>query len=58
MRNQFSRPEIADRLSSYAKPNYEAVAASGLSGEGFRELAKAPWEECHDRLVMSACVTI
>lgn len=34
--------------SSHAKQNYEAVAASGFSGEGLRMLAKTLWEVCHD----------
>lgn len=48
MQNQFARPGMANRLSSHAKFNYGAEAAAGLSGEGLRKLAKAPWEECHD----------
>lgn len=58
MQNQFARPGMAKQLSSHAKLNYGAAAAAGLSGEGLRKLAKVPWEECHDRLVMSACVMI
>lgn len=48
MQNQFSRPGMANRLSSQAKQNYEAVAASGFSGEGLRMLGKALWEVCQD----------
>lgn len=48
MQNQFTRPGMTNRLSSHAKPNYEAETASGLSGERLRKLANALWEECHD----------
>lgn len=48
MQNQFARPGMTNRLSSHAKPNYEAKITSGLSGEGLRKLASALWEECHD----------
>lgn len=58
MLNQISRPGMAKKLSSHAKQNYEAVAASGLSGEGLRMLAKAAREECHDCLEVSARVRI
>lgn len=58
MQNQISRPGMAKRLSSHAKQNYEAVAASGLSGEGLKMLAKASREICHDWLEMSAWVRI